>query len=94
MAQAGSNTIDAHVGRHLRKAREDARLSTPELADRMNLTPFELAMVEEGRRRLRTCELVTAASLLGVGIGSFYGSIGTLAVGGVPPSRHDHTPQP
>ena len=77
MAQSGSNTIDVHVGKSLRRAREDARLSTPELAERMNLSLFDVAMIEEGRRRLRTSDLVTAASLLGVGIGSFYGSIST-----------------
>ena len=76
MAPGSFDTTDTHVGRSLREAREIARLSTPELAEQMGLTPYEVAMIEEGRRRLRTVELVTASRLLGVSVGSFYGSIG------------------
>lgn len=63
---------DLLIGTALETARRNAGLSTPELAEMMQIDPFHLSQSENGRRPLRTCELVSASQVLNVPISTFY----------------------
>lgn len=73
MINEAPNPGDLLVGTALETARRNAGLSTPELAEMMQIDPFHLSLSENGRRRLRTCELVSASQVLNVPVSTFHG---------------------
>ena len=72
MINEALNTGNLLMGTALEAARRNAGLSTPELAEMMQIDPFHLSQSEDGRRPLRSCELVSASQILNVPVSTFY----------------------
>ena len=72
MADAPPDHVDVLIGTALETARHDTGLIMLDLALLMQTSPFHPAQSEAGRRRLRTCELVSASPTLRVPISTFY----------------------
>ena len=76
---AGVNSLDAHVGYRIQKARERVELTIDDVARHLEIPLHEYRLVEDGTRRMRPEKLVQCARLFGVSLGSFfqgYGSCG------------------
>ena len=67
---------DEILGAAMRRLREAAEMSTPELAERIGVTGFHLSQCEEGRHGFLLSELSAASEVLGVRVEDLYASRG------------------
>ena len=86
-------TIDAQLGQRLRAARTAAQLTLRQLAARLGWPYTTLANYEEGRRPLRTAQLIAIAAALGRSPAAFLVDLPEAAavierIDGVPAELH------
>lgn len=79
MEQGWSDERKHAIGRAVQRAREDAGLSQPELAQQMGVTPQAVSEWELGKNHIKAAQLDRVATVLGKPVEYFYGKPVPLA---------------